>query len=271
MDTMKIHIHSPSSESESTNSGLGHNRNSYSSEIDDELYKVDTLPNKFTYLDLVDDSIIVDLMYKGSDNFLGRPVNGYKNSSNRAILTIQACNSLRFAQRQLKIESEESYPDQNLSLIIHDAYRPVKAVDDFMKWKDEPENLKIKKKFYPNFESKNELFSTGFIAPGKSTHSRGSTVDVSIVTLHPADPADHCAADENSQKYEQLDFGTPVDFFGRPSGTNFYGLTEKQRANRDLLLKVMDSAGFVNYPMEWWHFTLDGEPFIDKYFEFDLN
>ena len=94
----------------------------------------------------------------------------------------------------------------------------------------------------------------GYIAE-RSGHSRGSTVDLTIV---------------NNKTNKELDMGTRYDFFGPESSTNFSNITDKQRSNRVLLLEVMTENGFKNYPKEWWHYTLELEPF-NHYFNSKYN
>jgi len=38
-----------------------------------------------------------------------------------------------------------------------------------------------------------------------------------------------------------------------------------------LLQRVMTQNGFVPFQQEWWHFTLQGEPYPDKYFDFPIE
>ena len=68
-----------------------------------------------------------------------------------------------------------------------------------------------------------------------------------------------------------LDMGSPYDYFGEESWVNFEGITDQQKANRELLQKVMLKYGFRYYPKEWWHFTLIQEPFPETYFDFVIN
>ena len=198
------------------------------------------LEDGFVYLKDIDDSIIVDLKYYSSENFTGRFVEGYH--SNNAILTNEAAIALSKVQDDLN--------KLGFSLILYDAYRPQSAVDFFVKWSSNINDTIFKDIYYPNI-NKSELFKLGYIA-SKSGHSRGSTVDVSIVEI-------------SSNK--ELDMGTIFDYFGVESHTFFDELSEEQKANRLLLYKIMSNNGFKNYQKEWWHYTLKNEPF-QKYFNF---
>jgi len=186
----------------------------------------------------------VDLMYLGSQNFLGRPVVGYKK--NRGYLTKPAVDALARVQNILE--------RQGYSLLIRDAYRPQKAVHDFVRWSEDSSDNKMKAQYYPDIP-KQELFERGYIAR-KSGHSRGSTVDLTLWDL------------KNSK---EVDMGTILDFLGEQSHTDWIGTTSEQRVHRQLLKQTMEAQGFKNYSQEWWHFTLEGEPYPQTYFDFDVE
>ena len=198
------------------------------------------IPDGFVYLKDIDNEITVDLKYYSKSNFTGKFVDGYY--SNNAILTDQAAIALVNAQKDFK--------KLGFSLIIFDAYRPQSAVDFFVQWSKDINDTINKNVYYPNI-NKSELFDLGYIAY-KSGHSRGSTVDVSLIDL---------------SNNIQIDMGSIYDFFGPESSTLYSNISEKQQYNRSLLNDIMSNNGFKNYSKEWWHFTLEDEPF-DKYFNF---
>ena len=200
----------------------------------------DALDDGFVYLKDIDNSIIVDLKYFSSENFTGQYVHGYH--SNTAILTKEAALALSNVQDDLK--------KLGYSLVLYDAYRPQSAVDFFVQWSTDLNDTIKKAIYYPDIK-KSQLFELGYIAH-KSGHSRGSTVDVSLLKI-------------SSNK--ELDMGTVFDYFGVESHTFFDEISENQKANRLLLYKVMTDNGFKNYSKEWWHYTLENEPF-EKYFNF---
>jgi D-alanyl-D-alanine dipeptidase len=202
------------------------------------------LPQGFVYVDEIIPDLDVELRYKTSNNFVGSPITGYK--SNKLILTIETAKALKSVHEALQ--------EQNLCLKVYDGYRPQQAVNHFVKWARDLNDTIKKHIFYPNVK-KRYLFKEGYIA-SKSGHSRGSTVDLTII-------------DGNTGK--PLDMGSPYDFFGEASWVDYKHISEKQRANRDLLQKVMNKFGFRNYPKEWWHFTLRGEPFPETYFDFPIK
>lgn len=199
------------------------------------------LPAGFDDLDEVIPSLHVDLRYSGYHNFLGRPVAGYEGA--RPVLSTAAAQALARAQAGLK--------PFGLGFLVFDAYRPQRAVDDFVKWSSDVSDTRTKAEFYPAVDKRN-LFKEDYIAE-RSGHSRGSTVDLTLADLKTGEP---------------LDMGSPFDFFGVESWPDHPGLTPQQRANRLLLQTVMVRHGFKPYPKEWWHFTLENEPFPDDYFDF---
>ena len=201
------------------------------------------LEDGFVYLNDIDDSIIVDLKYYSNENFTGQYVEGYL--SNNAILTKESALALSDAQ--------DDFNKLGYSLILYDAYRPQRAVDFFVQWSNNSYDTINKRIYYPNIK-KSELFELGYIAY-KSGHSRGSTVDVSLVEI---------------STNKVLDMGTIFDYFGVESHTFFDDISEKQKSNRLILYEIMSNNGFKNYSKEWWHFTLKNEPY-QKYFDFLVN
>ena len=201
------------------------------------------LPSGFIYINDIDKTIQTDLRYSTKDNFTGRIVDGYK--SNRAIISYDAAKSLVQVQNELR--------KRYLSLKIFDAYRPQRSVNYFINWSKDLSDSINKIIYYPKI-NKSQLFPMGYIAE-RSGHSRGSTVDLTIV---------------NNKTNKELDMGTPYDFFGPESSTDFSNITDKQRSNRILLLEAMTKNGFKNYPKEWWHYTLELEPF-NHYFNFVIE
>lgn len=201
------------------------------------------LPPGFVYINDIDESIKIDLRYSTTNNFTGHIIEGYK--SNMAIISYAAAKSLVQVQNDLK--------KKNLSLKIFDAYRPQMSVNYFIKWSNDLADTINKSLYYPKIK-KSQLFPMGYIAE-RSGHSRGSTVDLTII---------------DNKTNKELDMGTLYDFFGPESSTDFSNITDNQMSNRLLLLKVMTKNGFKNYPMEWWHYTLVPEPF-DSYFNFVID
>lgn len=194
--------------------------------------------------DVIPDALL-DIRYYTTFNFVGERVDGYEEPV--ALMTREAA----FA---LKAVSDEAV-SRGYRLKIFDAYRPQRAVDHFVRWADDPQALSTKAYFYPEIDKK-RLFEEGFVAL-KSGHSRGSTVDLTLL-------------DMATQK--DLDVGGTFDYFGSLSwAENTEGITAQQAANRKMLRDLMVSHGFHPLAEEWWHFTLDNEPYPDTYFTFPVN
>lgn len=207
----------------------------------------DTLPEGFVYVKSVVLTINVNLRYYSYHNFVGQRIDGYDTP--KCILTAEAAKALKRVQTELR--------EFGLGLKIYDAYRPQQAVDHFIRWAEDLQDTLMKKQYYPNVD-KRDLFDEGYIA-SRSGHSRGSTVDLTIISL----------GKENIN--QELDMGGSWDFFGEQSWPDYPDISPDQRANRMLLRLVMEKHGFKPYDKEWWHFTLKDEPFPDTYFNFPVK
>lgn len=189
-------------------------------------------------------NVVYDIRYFGTDNFVGAQVDGYKKAT--AYLSKEAVAALKEVQTALNKEG--------LGLKIFDAYRPQKAVDHFVRWGKDLDDTLTKAKYYPDFE-KARLFELEYIAE-KSGHTRGSTVDLTIIDM---------------DNQEELDMGSPWDFFGTISNHDSPQVNPENTANRNKLRNLMKQYGFTEYPQEWWHYTLTDEPYPDTYFDFDVE
>lgn len=179
--------------------------------------------------------IDIDMRYAGTRNFTGGIVDGY--DAPRCLLLRPVAEALAKVQESLR-------PHQ-LRLRVYDCYRPVRAVQAFMRWVDDAGSQVTKREFYPDLD-KAQL--RGVYIAAVSGHSRGATTDLGLL---------RCDGDG---RCEPLDMGTPFDFFGERANTDFPGISDAQRANRKQLRVAMEAAGFANYPMEWWHYTFKPEP-----------
>ena len=149
-----------------------------------------TLPKGFSYVSEIDATIKKELRYATSNNFIGKPIDGYLKDS--LIISTPAAKALKEIQTKLILSG--------LSLKIFDAYRPQQAVDHFVRWAKVMNDTLMKQLYYPDVQ-KSELFTLGFIA-SKSGHTRGSTVDLSIVDV---------------KTNKEVDMGSSYDFFGEKS------------------------------------------------------
>lgn len=201
------------------------------------------IPDDFVDLATFIPGLLIDAAYASSANFTGQRVPGYEQG--RMLLTRKAAEALR--------EVTNTLCCANLQLKIFDAYRPQRAVDFFIAWTQQPDDERLKQLYYPHID-KRELFRLGYLVE-LSSHSRGSTVDLTFV---------------DADTGMELDMGTPFDFFDPRSRPDSMYVTPKQRAHRQLLQDAMTSQGFVPLAEEWWHFTLRDEPYPDRVFDFSV-
>lgn len=203
-----------------------------------------TLPLTFIHLQEVDPSIAQDIRYFTSNNFIGKPVAGYQAAT--CILTKPAAQALALVQKFLKTKG--------LGLKVFDCYRPQVAVHEFMVWSEDINDQKTKSEYYPRV-NKADFFKLGYVAE-KSGHTRGSTLDLTLINL------------ANGQ---ELDMGTHFDFMDESSHALSHSISEQQLKNRMILRQAMQQFGFNPYPEEWWHFTLKNEPYPNTYFNFPVQ
>lgn len=213
-----------------------------------------SLPEGLVRLSEIDPTIRQDMRYAGSDNVLGRPLEAY--AAPVCILSREAATALAAAQVELARDK--------LTLVVFDCLRPVRAVDDLVTWtkaggeQTSPWHPKV---------ARGELIAKGYVGL-KSTHSRGSTIDIAIAhetDTTTAKPACGAAAPG------MLDFGTGFDCFDEASRTASPSIDPQAATNRKRLFDLMARHGFRNYPGEWWHFTLANEPFKEKRFDMEVR
>ena len=217
----------------------------------------------FIEISEVSKTIIKEVRYATPYNFVGEVIEGYHSS--KCYLTPSAAEALAKVQNQLE--------KQSYALKIFDCFRPQRAVDHFVKWAKSARRDQTKHLYFPRVPS-DELFDRGYIAH-KSGHSRGSTVDLTIVKLPYSPPTNysHNCLDPDSHKLRgsELNMGTGFDCFDEMSHTQSNEHPLDVIENRRLLLKVMEAQGFVNYSKEWWHFTYKPEDHPDTYFDFPIE
>ena len=201
-------------------------------------------PSGFVVLADYVPAIIQEIRYHSSYNFIGDRIDGYEEPC--ALLTIEAARALKSVSNEMLV--------QGYRLKVYDAYRPACAVKQFVLWGLEDQDVRMKPYFYPELE-KQELFVKGYIAK-QSSHSRGSTVDLTLLDM---------------QTGKELDMGGPFDLFSEVSHPDYRGITEAQYENRMVLQRAMIRGGFQPIDCEWWHFTLKNEPYPDTYFEFPVS
>ncbi|MBQ1390476.1 MAG: M15 family metallopeptidase [Firmicutes bacterium] len=201
-------------------------------------------PSGFVLLSDYVPHIVQEIRYFSTYNFIGDRINGYEEPC--ALLTREAARALLEVSNEMMV--------QGYRLKIFDAYRPVCAVKHFILWSIEDQDARMKPYFYPDLE-KEELFERGYIAR-RSSHSRGSTVDLTLLDMGTG---------------KEVDMGSPFDLLSEVSHPDYRGVTDEQYENRQLLRRAMERNGFLPVDCEWWHFTLANEPYPDLYFEFPVS
>lgn len=232
----------------------------------------------FVYLHEVDPTIATSLRYYSYDNFVGKPIDGYKKDV--VIMTRQAAQALKRVQAAV---NKDGY-----SLVVYDAYRPQQAVDHFMRWSKDPKDQAKKSEYYPRV-NKADVFDLGYVAQ-RSGHSRGSTVDVTLIELgkkpHAIEKTKRLLPKGGRQSQDDVtitflddgtvDMGSSFDLFD--SASHYFEnktVHARYRPLRKYLKEAMEAYGFKVLVEEWWHFTLNNEPFpADKdssYFNFPIE
>lgn len=203
-----------------------------------------TMPKDFTLLSDVIPDIIQEIRYYSTYNFVGARIDGYEAPV--AIMTTKAAQALKAVS--------DDVISQGYCLKVFDAYRPQRAVSHFVRWAADKDDVKMKPSFYPDID-KARVFELGFVAR-RSAHSRGSTVDLTLVNIATG---------------KELDMGGPFDWFGELSHPAYPNLTPEQKANRLILREAMLRHGFRAITTEWWHYVLVDEPYPDTYFDFPVR
>lgn len=188
------------------------------------------------------DDAAYDIRYYSPNNFTGNRIDGYKAPV--AYMTKEGLDALSAAAKDLR--------KQGYRILIWDTYRPQKAVDNFVRWINDP-NDEGDKSFYPDLK-KSDLLAGCYIME-KSGHTRGSTVDLTLI----------------KKDGSFVDMGGAFDLFSEISHPDYKKLTKQQKKNRKILHDAMIKAGFKGIDSEWWHFTLKDEPYPDTYFDFDVE
>jgi D-alanyl-D-alanine dipeptidase len=197
----------------------------------------------FLHVDEALPGIRWDAKYATWDNFIGRPVDGYL--ANRIVGTRALCAALERVRKEAA--------SLGFGLLLWDGYRPQRAVDCFLRWSAQPEDGRTKARHYPNID-RSEMCTRGYVAP-RSGHSRGSTVDLTVY---------HLDTGELAAMGGGHDLMDPISHHGAQ------GITPTEAANREVLCSIMEGSGFDRYEWEWWHYTLQDEPYPDTYFDFPV-
>jgi len=228
------------------------------------------VPEGFVDVADVAPGVVIDMRYAGTDNFMGRPARGYR--APRCLLTRAAATALAAAHADLASDG--------FGLKVYDCYRPARAVADFVAWVRDPSAPQHRAAFNP-MVPRSELLARGYVAE-RSGHSRGSTIDLTLVRLHrdggapargPGGDGADCrrAADGPTAPDGSVGMGTTFDCFDPRAAAAAPGLPAEVRDNRARLRRAMEKRGFAPYAPEWWHFTLTPEPFPDRSFDSEIQ
>jgi D-alanyl-D-alanine dipeptidase len=213
------------------------------------------LPAGFAYLRDIDPTIIQDMRYATANNFVGRVLAGYEAAE--CIVTRAVGAALKRVQQDLK--------PRGLSLKVYDCYRPQRAVDDMYAWAQDGRETAAQRRYNPNMR-KADLFRLGYIAR-RSGHSTGKAVDLTLVRLPEpvvppfdarADYGDCIAPARLRAPDSSVDMGTGYDCSDEKAHTGSPNVSAEQRRWRETLVAAMAKHSFVNYRLEWWHFSLPG-------------
>lgn len=202
------------------------------------------MSDRFVFVDEFVSGVRWDAKYATWDNFTGRPLDGYL--ANRIVGTTALCEGLDRARDEAEA--------LGYGLLLWDGYRPQRAVDRFLRWSEQPEDGRTKRRHYPNI-TRADMFAQGYVA-AKSGHSRGSTVDLTLY---------HLATGELAAMGGDHDLMDTISHHGAP------GIASDEATNRLYLRSIMEAAGFRAYECEWWHYTLADEPYPDTYFDFPIT
>ena len=152
--------------------------------------------------------IYTDLRYAADNNFTGQAIYDFSDAY------------LRYGTVQKLASAQESLETAGYSLLIWDSFRPVSA--QFKLWEVCPD---------PAYVANPEK--------GHSSHSRGNTVDITLVTLDG----------------EPVEMPTDFDDFTAMADRDYSDVGEEAAANARLLEDAMTAAGFKPYSAEWWHYS----------------
>lgn len=228
----------------------------------------DKMASEFVYLEEVDPTILQEIRYAGYHNVLGRPIAGYEAA--RCVTTRVVAKALSQAQKQAN--------DMGYTFKVYEAYRPLRAGEDWVKWTRNAEDQLMKDEFYSGID-KTKMFELGYVAL-RSQHTRGAAVDVTLVPIEVPRQDTYQAGDKlvcgtlpKGQRFNDnsIEMGTGFDCMHELSHTANPNISEEAKKNRKLLCDLMERHGFENYSKEWWHFGFKDETYPNQYFDFPIR
>ena len=152
--------------------------------------------------------IIEDIRYATDNNFTGQVI--YDDMS--AYLRYGTVKKLINVQNELK--------SNGYKLVVWDAYRPVET--QYKLWEICPDPAYVSN---PN--------------NGYSNHSRGNTIDISIVKLDGS----------------EVELPSGYDDFTEKADRDYSDVSAEAKNNAEMIENIMEKYGFKGYQKEWWHFT----------------
>lgn len=164
--------------------------------------------------------IVVELKYATSSNFTGGVIYDFTD----VYLRYSTVLKLMDVQAELR--------EQGLRLKIWDGFRPIEAQEKLWNAKPDP-------KFVSNPWS------------GTNSHSRGNTVDVTLVDA----------------EGKELEMPTGFDDFTSFADRDYSDCTDAAAKNAMLLQELMEKNGFKGLQSEWWHFTENTDYDIERVFD----
>ncbi len=138
--------------------------------------------------------------------------------ANRIFLRREAAEALGRVQRRLRTGG--------MGLKVFDGYRPVRATLGMVEWARRTDQM--------------HFITDGYIA-SRSRHNLGLAVDLTLVDW--------------SMGGREVDMGTPYDTFSDQA--HYANATGRTLRYRQLLRQMMESEGFRQYDMEWWHYSFE--------------
>jgi D-alanyl-D-alanine dipeptidase len=164
--------------------------------------------------------LYVDLRYGTEENFTGKKIYDFTGAY------------LRYGTVKKLMTAQKAVEKSGYSLKLWDAFRPISA--QFKLWEICPD---------PTYVSDPNI--------GYSSHSRGNTIDVTLVL------ADGSAVEMPSE----------FDDFSALADRDYRDVSEQAAKNAQFLENTMSEVGFVPYTGEWWHFS--DEDVYDVALEFE--
>lgn len=185
--------------------------------------KIDSAKAKIPEILLEDlnDTLFINIK-KYSDDFVYELK--YATDDNFLKTTVYDCAECFFRVSAAKalIEANKDFIENGYKIKFFDCYRP----HDVQKkmWKIMPNRIYVANP-----------------AMG-SVHNKGGAVDMTLVDLNG----------------NELDMGTPFDYFGREAHHAYQGLDANVLKNRKILKETMEKHGFGSITSEWWHYNHKG-------------